>query len=450
MSYLGHILPFLGIGVVVAAVYGLTIAPSLTWEHWGTDGGDLVTSAVTGRVSHPPGAPLYFYLSLAAVRIWPGDPARVLNGVSSVMALGAAIVTAAVLRRLQVSWWAAAGAALSLAFSSWLWSQAVITEIYTTGALLTGLTLLLREIVPPERPVAAFVLGAMVGLAASVHLTLLVLAVYVGIAAGEHWPVALAGLLLGLVPSYALLPLFGPWPQPWGDLRTFAGWWTYVSGRFYWGNAFGLALSYWLRRALAWASLMSRQFTPVGLVLTVLGARALWRGERRRAAGLLVAILGASLYAIGYDSADSWVYLVGLMPALALILGLGLEEARRWGMPAGLSLLLPLALVVLNWGHMDVHNDYQAAHWLERTLEQLPSDAAVVTQQDRHTFALWYARDALGRRQDLLIVDRQLWGYEPYNVFLFGERARAVEQLDDVVSQRPWCEIGPDGEVSCL
>ncbi len=43
-------------------VYGMTLAPGLTWANSGADGGDLITAAATGGVPHPTGYPVYLLL----------------------------------------------------------------------------------------------------------------------------------------------------------------------------------------------------------------------------------------------------------------------------------------------------------------------------------------------------------------------------------------------------
>ena len=110
-------------------VYALTMAPSLVWSHLGTDGGDLVVAAMTGRVPHPPGFPIYLWLSRIAVGVASGDPAKVLNCVSALMASGAAALTTATALRRGISRWGSLATGLTLAFAPWLWSQAVISEV---------------------------------------------------------------------------------------------------------------------------------------------------------------------------------------------------------------------------------------------------------------------------------------------------------------------------------
>ncbi|MGD9101843.1 MAG: DUF2723 domain-containing protein, partial [Anaerolineae bacterium] len=60
-------------------VYGLTLAPGLTWAHYGADGGDLVTAAHTLGVPHPPGYPTYTLLAWLFTRLSLGNVAWRVN-----------------------------------------------------------------------------------------------------------------------------------------------------------------------------------------------------------------------------------------------------------------------------------------------------------------------------------------------------------------------------------
>jgi hypothetical protein len=465
--------PILLVGVLTGTVYCLTLAPSLTWSHWGTDGGDFVTAAVTGRLPHPPGFPTYYLLSRIWVAFLPGDPARLLNGLSALMATGAACwTTAAVLRASGVlggpfaeavagpgadpqvsraATWAAIAAGLSLGWTSWLWSQAVITEVYTTAAFLTSLAIFLAS-GSLAKPCRAWCTGLILGLAASVHLTALAWVLFILPRRDIARSPFLLGIGIGLLP-YALLPFTGAWPQPWGDLRSFGGWWHYVSGRLYWGNAFGLPLSQWPQRLLAWAGLLARQFTPLGAFVALLGLHQLWLVRRRSAGGIVLALGVVSLYAIGYNSADSWVYLIAYLPILALLLGLGLIRLagrRIFGgltAPNCVSLIIPL-LLLFSWSDMNLQDDYETVDWLEATLAELPMHAVVLTEEDAHTFALWYALDALERRQDVMVVDTRLWGFHPYVGFI-RQRSGLPESPSTIDALEPSCEIGTGGEMQC-
>ena len=88
-------------GGIALLVYVLTMAPSLTWAHWGADGGDFIVAAATGRIPHPPGFPLYLTLARLFVLLPLRDPAWRLNLLSVVMAAGTVTLTAVTLQRQE-------------------------------------------------------------------------------------------------------------------------------------------------------------------------------------------------------------------------------------------------------------------------------------------------------------------------------------------------------------
>jgi hypothetical protein len=165
------------------------------------------------------------------------------------------------------------------------------------------------------------------------------------------------------------------------------------------------------------------QFTPPGLALLLLGLETGPRtlSKRETWASLLVALLPA-VYALGYDTADSYVYLLPAFLVGTLWLALGVASA--WGAlearPA-LRRLLPLVLVlavawlgVVNYRAQNLRADTEAERWLAAVEAQTPRGALLISQGDAHTFALDYAQWALGGRLDLVVVNGELWAYPWY------------------------------------
>ena len=464
------------------ALYAVTLAPDLTWSHWGADGGDFVTAALTGRVPHPPGAPVYMLLADIFVRLPWGTPAWRLNLLSAVMGAGAVTgVTATLLRSTRESG-AALVAGLALACAPLFWSQALITEVTTTAAFFAAWALFLAAGPAPgeDSPGRALAAGLVWGLGVAVHPILVFLApVLGGRWRGKARGLLVAGFFSGLLP-YVLLPLRGTWPQPWADMSSLAGWWDFVSARLYQGYVFGLPWAAWPRRGLAAATLLARQFTPVGALLALWGGYCLWERKPRVAVGMALAVIGVGFYAVGYNTADSLVYFVPFLPLAALWLGEGLagsfcgsvrrpatakggafcgsvrrpatakggsfcgsvsvsfgrkaqmrpataREVAGRGIPAAVWLLLPALSLLWHWPALDLSHDWTARRWLERTLAEAPPDAVLVTSQDAHTFALWYAQAGLGLRPDVSVVDRDLWGEEV--------------SPEEWAEGRPWCYV---------
>lgn len=425
---------FAGMASAVSlTVYLNTMAPTLTWAHYGADGGDLATAVARGSIPHPPGSPVYLLLGGLFVRLPWGDPAWRLNLMSAVLAAGAAGLTTTALRNLlqqtesdapaaSILGVVALTAGLCLGLSPLFWSQAIITEVYAPAAFFAALVVALSTWKGPS-----WALGLSWGLGLGVHPTLVFLAPLVAWATwgerkGRLLRLATACLLalLGWGVLYGpVLLAHGSEISPWGDVSSFDGWWALVSGRMYRGYLFALPLADLPRRLLAWAGLLARQFTPVGAVLAGLGIARLWQMRRPPALASALAFGAVSVYALCYDTADSLVYLAPMLPLAALWLGAGLLQAFKWlghwlRSAAWVILLLPLIQALMFWAQIDLSGDRTAIEWAEQVLQQAPLQAILLTEQDRHTFTLWYAQDVLDERLDVTVVDVDLWGQEAY------------------------------------
>ena len=429
--------PLGGVGVValLLAVYLLTLPPTLTWAHHGADGGDLVTAVARGSIPHPPGFPTYLLLGELFIRLPWGDPAWRLNLMSAVLAVGAVGLTTAAVRLLLRSrignphspfsiLHSPFCAGLSLGLAPLFWSQALIAEVYAPAAFFAALVGYLAL-----RGGPAWVLGLAWGVGIGAHPTLMLLAPLVAWRVWKKpgfsektWFLVQTGLmaLLGCGAMYGpVLLARGGVPSPWGDVSTLGGWWALVSGRMYHEYLFRLPLAAWPQRLLAWVGLLARQFTPLGALLTGLGWMHLWREWRSLAWASALAFGAFSLYALGYNTADSLVYLVLVLPLAALSLGVGLAQAADWlekrlRHGTWLLLLLPLLQALLFWGQMDLSGNRAAMEWAGQVLEEAPPQAMLLTAQDAHTFTLWYVHDVLDERPDAVVVDQDLWEQESY------------------------------------
>ena len=174
-----------------------------------------------------------------------------------------------------------------------------------------------------------------------------------------------------------------------------------------------------------------RNLTWVGAGLAWLGLWRSWEERRWWSQMTLAAVLLVSSYALGYDTADSYVYLLpvylALAPALALgawtvVEELGRRAARFGDLPlraASLTLLAMLALLPLyqlqaHWAAQDLSQDDEAARFATTVLATAAPDALILTASDRPTFALWYVRYGLGQRPDLAIVNVHLYTFAWY------------------------------------
>jgi hypothetical protein len=176
------------------------------------------------------------------------------------------------------------------------------------------------------------------------------------------------------------------------------------------------------QRLAAWAGLLGQQFGWAGLGVGLFGL--LYGAGRRWLKALTVAaVLGYSLFAIGYDTGDSYIYLLPTYVIFAVWIGLGIAALIAWierrsAALAPLGAALPAVLLL--WAvpgtlhAVDASHDRRAIVYAQRVLAEAPPGALIVTSADRDTFPLWYYHYALGRRPDLAIVAGALLEFSWY------------------------------------
>ncbi|MBC8446778.1 MAG: hypothetical protein H8D78_03420, partial [Chloroflexi bacterium] len=215
----------------------------------------------------------------------------------------------------------------------------------------------------------------------------------------------------------------------WGDPRTWGRFWWLVSGQLYREAVLGVPLALIPGRLSAWGHLLLQQFGWWGWALALIGIWWLSRRDRPALGFSLYAFAAYSLYALGYDRADSYVYLLPACLMVAFWLGQGLitllQAAARLRIAdcelriAGLLLavfvgLSPLLPLLGNFAAHDLRQEREAADFAAAALAAAEPDALIVSGGDRTTFALWYRRYALDERPDVTVVNASLWGFDWY------------------------------------
>jgi hypothetical protein len=455
----------LGVAAVALAVYVATLAPGLTFEHNGADGGDLIAAARSLGVPHPSGYPTYTLLAWLFSHLPIGVIAYRINLLSAVCAAAAVGLFC---RTAQLVWADTthpnafpAAAALALAFSSLLWSQAVIAEVYALLLLFASLLLwLLVQWRQGGHDRLLWLAALALGLGLGNHLTLVYItpAALVLLWAERHrWLRAwillpAAGLFLAGLAIYAYLPLAAAHDPPvnWGNPQTWKQFWWVVSAKQYQSFAFGLPADAIPARLNNWAWLLGDQFGWWGLVFVLAGAWSWWQRDRRFLLMGLAWMLPLGLYAFFYDTGDADVYLLPLLLVLALWWGEGVLYILRLARALHhtwrrailvVILLLPFASLAMHWQASDLSNDWTAHAYIYQALEGVAPGGLIVVRGDRPTFALWYALYAEGQRPDVAVVSGPLMAYiwyrhevrQRYPEITIPEPAAADSTTDDLV-----------------
>jgi hypothetical protein len=444
-------------GILALAVYLATMPPGLTWANDGADGGDLISAAYVLGVPHPPGYPLYVALGhlVARLPLGPSDIGLRFNVLSALMAAGAvALFVQAASRRQGPTAGLVAG--LVLAFGSIYWSQAIIAEVYAFNALAVSILLLL---VLSDSPRWEWI-GLVWGISWSTHLSsvllLPLLVARIVESKTDPWKVSgriMAGWAVGLLP-FCALPLFASQSPPinWGNPTSLARWWWLVSGRLYSSFVLGLPLNQWPGRIASLGGLVVENLTAPGIVLGAWSAVRFISANRARAIALLATMALFAIYALGYNTADSYVLLLPGLVLAAFLIGWATGEIGRLGPWGRLlswgTLLIPLYLVLSGWTRADLSTDHEALSFVENVMRQAPPDALIYTETDRHTFSLWYGRFVRGDRPDVTIIDRGLLGFPWYLEMLQIQDPRGP-LVPLVPGDRPLCTVSRQGRLSC-
>ena len=433
-----------GTAVLAFLLYWLTMPRDLTWQFHSGDGGELITAAVTLGIPHPPGYPTYVLLG-KLISFLPFDPiAYRFHLFSALCTAGAAgLVAATVLQLFRESTdnpspLLACVPGLLFAFSSLVWQQAIVAEVYGLNLLLVAAFL---WALLGERP--SYLTGLFLGLSLTTHLTsLFLIPLALLLTPPKTWGRLVTGTLLGISP-YLLLPLLARSGSPviWGDPSTVAGWWWLVSGRIYQPNLFALPPSEFWPRLANWLSIFALQLGVLGWGMLVWDGRSLtekrWLGSLGTAGFYLI-------YAFFYNTQDAIVLTLPAWLIFSLCLTPALSKLKKW------ALILPGIAVLLHLSSQagaNIHNIRQQA---ERIMGPAPTDAILLTSGDPDIFALWYFHHIEKMRPDIILVDDQLFAFDWYRQALKQQwpTLRALEEDNLTLfnaanqPQRTICQVG--------
>lgn len=447
-------------------LYLSTMAPGLTWENEGGDGGDFLAAAHTWGIPHPTGYPTYMVLLRTFSEVvWFGNEASRANLFSALA--GAATVplfflaSRKLLLRLPVAdtrgrtlpFAVAVVTALAFATSNLHWSQSTITEVYTLNALFvslfTWLALIARAAI--ERGESALAirtgLALLLGVAFGNHVTVSFVAVPFGI--WIYWPLIkrdarsvltewqpVLGLLAGLsIYLYAPIASAQDPALNWFFPDSFSGFRSMASASIYQPYAFGLAPEFLDERLAAAFDLLLTQFTLLGAVLAVVGVTVLWGRLRGFAVAGIGSFTALVIYTSAYNSFDSYVFLIPAFIVFGLWASVGLlnlavslvrlaegansgwiVQHRNRVMPAvlaGAVIGMPVWSVAFNYAGLDISDDREAEEYVESAFDTA-GQRAIIIAEDIPTFGLWYQSLVVEPEQEVAVIGTFLLGFDWY------------------------------------
>ncbi|MYD94137.1 MAG: DUF2723 domain-containing protein [Chloroflexi bacterium] len=441
-------------GVLVA--YMLTLAPEVVWSGAGIDSGDLAAAVAVGGVPHPTGYPTLMLLGLAVRAIPLGDLALRLNVLTALAAAASLMPLGLLAARLRpgagtvlpVSEAMAVAAVLALyGLAPLVWSNAIVTEVYAFASLFLWTSLYaaaraLAAVTAEGKARWAAAAGVLLGLGTGAHITvalgapaLAVILLSDGWRQRTAWRLAApaaAGAAVGCtVYIYVLIAALLDPPINWGAPTTLERFWSVVSGEVYRSRLGGSDVGATAAKAAWLLGEPVRQLTWVLLPLLAVGGVSLTRRHPR----ILLATGWIAISALGvgtlYTSRDDQVFTLPMLAVATLWSMLGVHEVARLA-AAGRSAIrrlvtatlptLLIATAVIRGTELapeiSMRDATHAGAFAHAVLVQAESGSVLLTEDDRATFPLWYARYASGGRTDVTILDLRLWQFAWYRQLL--------------------------------
>ncbi len=448
------------------ALYASTMAPGLTWENEGGDGGDFLAAAHTWGVPHPTGYPTYMVLLRSfSELIWFGDEASRANLFSALTGAVAVpfffLASRKLLLRLPVADTkgrnlpsaAALITALAFAASNLLWSQSTITEVYALNAMFVTLFMWLTLVARAKIERGESALGLRAGLALLLgisfgnHVTVSFVAVPFGI--WLYWPLVrgnlkavfkewqpVVGLLVGLsIYLYAPIASAQDPALNWFFPDSFGGFRSMASASLYQSYVFGLAPDAYVDRIIFAFDITLTQFTALGAILGIAGVMFLWSRLRAFTIAGLGSFFALVIYSIAYNSFDSYVFLIPAYIVFGLWVSAGLlnlavsisnlankaqsrlvARNRTRIIPAVLAAAvigMPVWSLAFNYSGIDISDDTEASDYVSDTFDTV-GQRAVIIAEDIPTFGLWYQAFVVEPEQDVAIVAAFLLHFDWY------------------------------------
>ncbi|NQW19099.1 MAG: DUF2723 domain-containing protein [Chloroflexi bacterium] len=461
----------------------------ITWLNTGADGGDFITAARAFGVPHPTGYPTYtLLLRVFGDVVAIGDHAFRANLLS--VFLGALTVPLVYLAALRVVGMlpshevggsasvrvSAAIAALAFGTSRLFWSQATITEVYTLNALFGAALLVLM-------------LGVVKNLTQSNHAIRVrtLMAFLLGLGLGNHTTLGLASAAFGLWVLWIVWRFFGwrgvlDWRPivallggllvyvyvpiaassapivSWGSPDSIKGFRWMISGTIYRPYAFGLASDFLSGRIASVAELLFTQFTVIGTVIGIAGLTTIWTYSREFVLASIVSVLTIAVYAVAYDTVDSFIYLISAFMLFSLWLAIGTavlgQGIKRFagrvsslrgyqrqayvGVFVAVVLVVPVWSVISGWGELNLSGNDGPKSYVEQTIAK--AAGGVVLAEEPELFALVYQAQVANPELDVMVIGPVMLQHDWYwdqLVQYYGDRM-PLERPDSFLQRVEW------------
>jgi tetratricopeptide (TPR) repeat protein len=413
------------------AVYLFCLAPTLTFG----DSGELISDIATLGVPHPTGFPLYvllgrlfYFLPLAN----PGFKINLLSAVSGALAVTLFFFALHVFLRKKtgvfLSYFLPAIISMTMIFSYTLWSQAVMSRIYTLNAAFCAAVLLLFFLYTEEKsPVLLYLWALLTGLGAGLHLTFMAFSAvlwiqlafddFAGFKKASGW---IAFFFFTGLSVYAFLLIRGSSDitLKWSDLNSFSKFFSYITQEQYSIKKFSRG---WEGMSVFFAyikDVLLRELSPAAIILFMAGVIAAIIKKFRYTASFLVIFFASIIMLLFYgnytDLKLAFRYMIPsyiiMMFFICLLVYYIYDLVGGIALPAASAVIFSALMLFLSIGKNSYEdskrNNFMAYNYASDLLLPLPADkAGLFATGDNNIYPLAYFKFILGKKPNISIYD---------------------------------------------
>ncbi len=406
----------------------LTLVPTI----YTLDSAELTVAAKTLGIAHAPGYPLYLMTGHLFTWLPVRDVGYRVNLFSAVCLAATAPAVYALINHLIHDRAIAAGTALVLVWSYYLWTNGIVAEVYAPQVCTLTICGWWMARMADHRlrdATSATIAGLLFGIAVAMHPSSILFApgvVVFFLLLRIPWRLCVLAALsaAGVVSiSFLYLPIryaaspalnMAGWYNPDGsfhrvNLQSVRGIWWMLRGQQFEGFFFANGLWPTAHRANEFISWFGGNYLGIGILLGIFGVGVLAMSRR----GLLVVWLACfvpfTFFYVNYGALDLETMLGPTYLVWAVVLAIGwqwaTEASPRWAKTSSI-MILPVIFLAVNFPLIKPGSNAEVRDRSEALFERIPADAAV--------FGVWWDIVPL---QYLQIVEGQRDDLALYNLF---------------------------------
>lgn len=418
------------------------------------DVGELQTVIPTLSIAHPTGFPTYILLGKMLTTFMPFEMAFSVNLLSVVYSLLTLVLLFILLRNITGAIAAPILGVATLGFVFPFWNYAGMADTHGLSRLFLALLIYIFYRFSKSGKSSTFILFCFIlGLSLGNHLLVIFALPGFGLwmvllLLKRRIRISVVTLLAGIVAfalslaPYLLLPLRAEQTFVVDyDISTTEGFLRHVLGRDFQGMMLSGGVDQIIANLGRAVYTMAVDFGVIAFTLGVAGVIiALWKYPIP-ASAFVVIFFGFIFFSANYPTSDQSRYYLSFYLIFSIFITLYIEQifsiARAVKKPIyfvflAAAFLVPYSLYLQNYQKADKSADDYAAEYSGNIMDNLPSDAVVLSWWHYST-PLWYRQKVLGERPDILIINTNPWAWHEHaEKYLPDRPVYAIEDRDGI------------------